>query len=111
MDIDNYASPLAERYASQAMRSNFSEKRKFTTWRELWLVLAETEKDLGLSISDDQIAELRAHVADLNIDVARRYERELRHDVMAHIHAYGEQCPKARAIIHLGATSCYVTDN
>jgi adenylosuccinate lyase len=111
MDIDNYASPLAERYASAAMRSNFSERRKFTTWRELWLVLAESEKELGLSISDDQIAELRAHVADLNIEVARRYERELRHDVMAHIHAYGEQCPKARAIIHLGATSCYVTDN
>ncbi len=111
MDIDNYSSPLAERYASAAMRSNFSERRKFTTWRELWLVLAESEKELGLSISDDQIAELRAHVADLNIDVARRYERELRHDVMAHIHAYGEQCPKARAIIHLGATSCYVTDN
>jgi adenylosuccinate lyase len=111
MEIDNYSSPLSERYASEAMRFNFSEKRKFTTWRKLWIVLAECEKELGLSISDEQIAELRAHADDLNLEVARRYERELRHDVMAHIHAYGDQCPKARAIIHLGATSCYVTDN
>jgi adenylosuccinate lyase len=111
MDADNYTSPLSERYASEAMRRNFSETRKFTRWRELWVMLAECEKELGLPISDEQVAELRAHANDLNLDVARRYERELRHDVMAHIHAYGDQCPKARGIIHLGATSCYVTDN
>lgn len=111
MDVDNYTSPLSERYASQAMRFNFSEKRKFTTWRKLWVALAECEKELGLPISEEQVAELRAHADDLNLEAARRYEHELRHDVMAHIHAYGDQCPKARAIIHLGATSCYVTDN
>jgi adenylosuccinate lyase len=111
MDTGNYSSPLSERYASQAMRFNFSEQCKFTTWRKLWVALAECERELGLDISEEQIAELRGHVEDLNLDVAQRYERELRHDVMAHIHAYGDQCPKARAIIHLGATSCYVTDN
>jgi adenylosuccinate lyase len=111
MDDANYQSPLSERYASRAMRFNFSDRRKFTTWRNLWIVLAECEKELGLAISDEQLAELRAHADDLNLDVAARYERELRHDVMAQIHAWGEQCPKARAIIHLGATSCYVTDN
>jgi adenylosuccinate lyase len=111
MDTANYNSPLADRYASEAMRFNFSEKRKFTTWRRLWIVLAECERALGLSITEEQVDELKAHAEDLNLDVARRYEGELRHDVMAQIHAWGEQCPKARPIIHLGATSCYVTDN
>jgi adenylosuccinate lyase len=110
-DSDTYRSPLGERYASLAMRENFSERRKFTTWRSLWIELARAEKALGLAIRDDQIAEMVAHRDDLNLDVAERYESELRHDVMAHIHAWGEQVPNARPIIHLGATSCYVTDN
>jgi adenylosuccinate lyase len=111
MDSENYQSPLSERYASREMRFNFSEKRKFTTWRKLWIELAVAERDLGLPISQEQIDEMVAHAEDLNLDVARRYEGELRHDVMAQIHAWGEQVPKARAIIHLGATSCFVTDN
>jgi adenylosuccinate lyase len=111
MTSENYQSPLSERYASAAMRALFSEKYKFTTWRRLWIALAEAEQSLGLPIRDEQIAQMRAHVEDLNLDVAARYERELRHDVMAQIHAFGEQCPAARGIIHLGATSCYVTDN
>lgn len=110
-DIDTYQSPLAQRYASEAMRRNFSERRKFTTWRRLWIALAKAEKELGLPITDEQIAEMEAHVEDLNLDVAARYEKELRHDVMAQIHAWGEQVPKARPIVHLGATSCFVTDN
>jgi adenylosuccinate lyase len=93
------------------MRENFSEQKKFTTWRKLWIALAECEKELGLPITDAQIAELRAFADDVNYAVAEQYEKKLRHDVMAHVHAYGEQCPGARAIIHLGATSCYVTDN
>jgi adenylosuccinate lyase len=111
MTADNYQSPLSERYASAAMRRLFSEQFKFTTWRKLWIALAESEQALGLSIRDDQLAQMRAHAEDLNLEVAARYERELRHDVMAQIHAWGEQCPSARGIIHLGATSCYVTDN
>ena len=111
MDSENYQSPLSERYASREMRFNFSEKRKFTTWRKLWIALAVAERDLGLPISQEQIDEMVAHAEDLNLDVARRYESELRHDVMAQIHAWGEQVPKARGIIHLGATSCFVTDN
>ena len=111
MEIDNYQSPLSSRYASEAMRFNFSDKRRFTTWRKLWIALAECEKELGLPISDTQIAEMKATLEDLDLDAAARYERELRHDVMAHIHAWGEKAPKARPIIHLGATSCYVTDN
>ncbi len=113
MDIErtNYVSPLSTRYASSAMRENFSDKKKFTTWRRLWIALAECEKELGLPITDTQIAELRAFADDVNFELAEQYERKLRHDVMAHVHAYGDQCPTARAIIHLGATSCYVTDN
>lgn len=111
MESANYRSPLSERYASAEMRFNFSDQRKFTTWRALWIALAECERELGLSISAEQVAELKAHAEDLNLEVAQRYEKELRHDVMAHVHAWGEQCPKARAIIHLGATSCFVTDN
>jgi adenylosuccinate lyase len=111
MEGDVYRSPLGERYAGRAMRENFSDRRKFTTWRRLWIALAEAEKDLGLSITDAQIAELRAHVDDLDLAVAAEHEKRLRHDVMAHIHAYGDLCKTARPIIHLGATSCYVTDN
>jgi adenylosuccinate lyase len=108
---DTYRSPLSSRYASEAMRSLFSERRRFSTWRRLWLALAEAEQALGLPITGEQLAELRAHLDDVDIEAAERLERELRHDVMAHVHAWGEQCPKARGIIHLGATSCYVTDN
>ena len=111
MDADNYRSPLSERYASAAMRFNFSDQRKFTTWRALWIALAECERELGLAISAEQVAELKAHATDLDLEAAARFEQELRHDVMAQIHAWGEQCPKARPIIHLGATSCFVTDN
>lgn len=110
-ESDTYRSPLGERYASAAMRANFSDRRKFTTWRRLWIELARAEKDLGLSIQEDQIRAMIATAEDLNLDVAARYERELRHDVMAQIHAWGEQVPTARPIIHLGATSCFVTDN
>ncbi|MEM1451748.1 MAG: adenylosuccinate lyase [Planctomycetota bacterium] len=106
-----YTSPLGSRYASAAMRANFSDRTKFTTWRRLWIALAEAEQELGLSITDEQLDELRAHVDDLDLERAAEYERELRHDVMAHVHAWGDVCPTARPIIHLGATSCYVGDN
>jgi len=111
MEIDNYQSPLSSRYASEAMRFNFSDQRRITCWRRLWLALAECQQELGLPIREEQIAEMRATLEEIDFEAAARYERELRHDVMAHIHAWGEKCPKARAIIHLGATSCYVTDN
>lgn len=110
-DRDNYKSPLSTRYASEAMRRNFSESRKFGLWRQLWVALARHESELGLPIRAEQIAELEGKVDDIDFAAAERFERELRHDVMAHVHAYGEQCPGARAILHLGATSCYVTDN
>lgn len=106
-----YESPLSQRYASKEMQFVFSPDMKFTTWRKLWVALAETEKELGLEITDEQISELKAHVNNVNYDVAKEQERKVRHDVMAHVHAYGEQCPKAKGIIHLGATSCYVGDN
>ena len=112
-----YVSPFNNRYGSKAMREIFSEERKIITWRKLWLALAETEKELGLKIDNqpvitqEMIDELKAHLEDLNLEVAREKEKEIRHDVMAHIYAYGKQCPKASAIIHLGATSCYVKDN
>jgi len=106
-----YESPLAERYASKEMLELFSPDTKFKTWRKLWIALAEAEKELGLSITDEQLEELKAYKDIINYDVAEKKEREVRHDVMAHVHAYGEQCPKAKGIIHLGATSCYVTDN
>ncbi|MFN0009292.1 MAG: adenylosuccinate lyase [Planctomycetota bacterium] len=111
MEGDTYRSPLGERYAGRAMRENFSEIRKFTTWRRLWIALAEAERELGLPITAEQVAELRAHVDDVDLQAAAGHEKRLRHDVMAHIHAYGDQCPAARPILHLGATSCYVTDN
>lgn len=110
-DHDRYVSPLSERYASREMQYIFSPDMKFCTWRKLWIALAETEKELGLSITDEQIEELKAHSEDINYDVAKAREKEVRHDVMSHVYAYGVQCPKAKGIIHLGATSCYVGDN
>lgn len=106
-----YENPLSSRYASQAMLRLFSPDRKFRTWRRLWIALAEAEQELGLPITDEQIAELRSHAETINYSVAAAREAIVRHDVMAHVHAYGEQCPKAKGIIHLGATSCYVGDN
>lgn len=111
MERNRYESAFSGRYASAEMQYLFSQDMKFTTWRRLWISLAKAEKALGLDITDEQIEELEAHKEDVNYDVAENYEKKLRHDVMAHIHAYGDQCPKARAIIHLGATSCYVGDN
>ena len=114
---DRYQSPLSERYASKEMQYIFSPDMKFRTWRKLWIALAETEKELGLSqdgkpvITDEQIEELKAHAEDINYDVAKEREKLVRHDVMSHVYAYGVQCPKAAGIIHLGATSCYVGDN
>lgn len=110
-NTDTYNNPLITRYASKEMSYYFSDRFKFTTWRRLWIALAEAEKELGLSITDEQIAELKANVENLNLDVAAKREREVRHDVMAQVYAYGLQCPKAAGIIHLGATSCYVGDN
>ena len=111
MSTDVYQSPLSERYASKEMQYVFSPDMKFRTWRRLWIALAETEKELGLNITDEQIEELKAHKDDINYDVAKAREKEVRHDVMSHVYAYGQQCPKAKGIIHLGATSCYVGDN
>ncbi|WP_265444367.1 adenylosuccinate lyase [Acetivibrio straminisolvens] len=108
---NTYESPLNSRYASKEMQELFSPDMKFRTWRKLWIALAEAEKELGLNITDEQIEELKKYKDDINYDVAEMKEKEFRHDVMAHIHAYGEQCPNARPIIHLGATSCYVGDN
>ena len=111
MSTDRYVSPLSERYASKEMQYIFSPEMKFRTWRRLWIALAETEKELGLPITQEQIDELKAHKDDINYDVAKERERQVRHDVMSHVYAYGVQCPKAKGIIHLGATSCYVGDN
>ncbi|MBR3339553.1 MAG: adenylosuccinate lyase [Lachnospiraceae bacterium] len=108
---DRYVSPLSERYASREMQEVFSPDRKFRTWRKLWIALAETEKELGLDITDEQIEELKAHADDINYEDAKAREKQVRHDVMSHVYAYGLQCPKAKGIIHLGATSCYVGDN
>ncbi|MEI3172962.1 MAG: adenylosuccinate lyase [Lachnospiraceae bacterium] len=111
MSTDRYVSPLSERYASKEMQYVFSPDMKFKTWRRLWIALAETEKELGLDITDEQIEELKAHQDDINYEVAKEREKVVRHDVMSHVYAYGVQCPKAKPIIHLGATSCYVGDN
>jgi adenylosuccinate lyase len=111
MSQAEYDNPLITRYASRDMAKLWGSRRKFTTWRRLWVALAEAEQELGLEITNEQIEELQAHVEDLDFSAAAAYERKLRHDVMAHVHAYGDQCPSARRIIHLGATSCYVTDN
>ena len=108
---DRYQSPLSERYASREMQYIFSPDMKFRTWRKLWIALAETEKELGLNITQEQIDELKTHAEDINYDVAKEREKIVRHDVMSHVYAYGVQCPKAKGIIHLGATSCYVGDN
>ena len=110
-DYDKYVSPLSELYASREMQYLFSPDKKFRTWRRLWIALAETEKELGLNITGEQIEELKAHAEDINYDVAKAREKEVRHDVMSHVYAYGVQCPLAKGIIHLGATSCYVGDN
>ena len=111
MNTDRYVSPLSERYASKEMQYIFSPDMKFRTWRKLWIALAETERELGLNITQEQIDEMKAHVDDINYDVAKERERQVRHDVMSHVYAFGVQCPKAKGIIHLGATSCYVGDN
>ena len=111
MSNDRYTSPLSERYASKEMQYIFSPDKKFRTWRKLWIALAETEKELGLDITEEQIEELKAHADDINYDVAKEREKVVRHDVMSHVYAYGKQCPNAKGIIHLGATSCYVGDN
>ena len=111
MGYDRYQSPLSERYASKEMQYIFSPDMKFRTWRKLWIALAETEKELGLNITDEQIEELKSHADDINYEVAKEREKIVRHDVMSHVYAYGQQCPKAKGIIHLGATSCYVGDN
>ena len=108
---NTYETPLNSRYASKEMQYIFSPDRKFTTWRKLWVALAESEMELGLPITQAQVDELKAHIDDIDYDAARRHEERVRHDVMAHVHAYGDVCPNARGIIHLGATSCYVTDN
>lgn len=108
---DRYNSPLSERYASKEMQYIFSPDMKFKTWRKLWIALAESEMELGLNITQEQIDELKAHAEDINYDVAKEREKLVRHDVMSHVYAYGQQCPKAKGIIHLGATSCYVGDN
>ena len=108
---DSYESPLGSRYASAEMKYIFSPDRKFTTWRRLWVALAESEMELGLPVTQAQVDEMKAHISDIDYDDARRHEERVRHDVMAHVLAYGDVCPNARGIIHLGATSCYVTDN
>ncbi len=107
----NYTSPLSERYPSPEMKYLFSPEKKFTTWRKLWIALAESEQELGLDITDEQIAELKAAVSDIDYEAAKEREKIVRHDVMSHVYAYGLKCPKAKGIIHLGATSCYVGDN
>ena len=111
MTTSNYTSPLSERYPSKEMQFLFSPDMKFRTWRKLWIALAEAEKELGLGITQEQIDQMKAHAEDINYDVAKAREKEVRHDVMSHVYAYGQQCPDAKGIIHLGATSCYVGDN
>ena len=111
MNKNIYESPLNSRYAGKEMKYIFSPDKKFTTWRKLWVALAESEKELGLDITDKQIEQMKAHIGDINYDVAEQREKEVRHDVMSHVYAYGVQCPEAKPIIHLGATSCYVGDN
>ena len=118
MSNDRYTSPLSERYASREMQYIFSPDKKFKTWRRLWIALAEAENELGLldengnpAVTKEQIEELKSQADNINYDVAKEREKQVRHDVMSHVYAYGVQCPKAKGIIHLGATSCYVGDN
>ena len=106
-----YTSPLSARYASNEMSKIFSENNKFTLWRKLWVALAESERELGLSISEEQINEMKSNINNINYEVAEKKEKEIRHDVMSHVYAFGKQCPSAKPIIHLGATSCFVGDN
>ena len=106
-----YENPLCTRYASDEMKRIFSADNTFSTWRKLWIALAESEKELGLDITDEQIDEMKAHIYDIDYEKAAQYESKFRHDVMAHVHTYGDICPEAKPIIHLGATSCYVGDN
>ena len=108
---DRYETPLSGRYASREMQYIFSPDKKFRTWRALWIALAEAEMELGLPVTPEQIDQMKEHKDDINYEVANAREREVRHDVMAHVYAFGEQCPLAKPIIHLGATSCYVGDN
>ncbi|MEG0398450.1 MAG: adenylosuccinate lyase, partial [Cetobacterium sp.] len=111
MNKDIYSNPLAERYSSKEMLETFSPKNKFSTWRKLWYALAESEKELGLDITDEQLAEMKAHIFNIDYELAAKREKEVRHDVMAHVHTFGTIAPKAMPIIHLGATSAYVGDN
>jgi adenylosuccinate lyase len=111
MNESTYQSPFSTRYASEEMSYLFSPYFKYTTWRELWVALAKAQKELGLAITAEQIESMQAAIEKLDLSAVEEYEKKLRHDVMAHIHAFGDQCPSARGIIHLGATSCYVTDN
>ena len=108
MSRDVYESPLSARYAGKEMKYLFSPDMKFRTWRRLWIALAEAEMELGLPVTQEQVDELKSHAEDINYEVAQAREKEVRHDVMSHVYAYGQQCPKAAGIIHLGATSCYV---
>ena len=108
MAYDRYENPLISRYASVEMAELFSPQRKFSTWRRIWIALAQAQQELGLGVTTEQIAQLQEHVDSIDFDTARQYEKKLRHDVMAHVHAYGDVCPDARPIIHLGATSCFV---
>ncbi len=111
MERNNYSTPLAGRYPSKEMNYIWSETSKYSTWRKLWVALAETEKELGIEITEEQINEMKAHIFDIDYDVVAKREAECRHDVMAHVYEFGLKCPTAKPIIHLGATSCYVTDN
>jgi adenylosuccinate lyase len=108
---NTYEHPLVSRYASKEMSYIWSPQKKFSTWRKLWIALAESEKELGLNITEEQLDEMRSHIDDIDYELAEKKENEFRHDVMAHVHTYGVKCPKAMPIIHLGATSCYVGDN
>lgn len=111
MENDIYVTPLSGRYASKEMNKLWSNNTKYSTWRKLWVALAETEKELGLDISQEQIDEMKANIENIDYEIVAQRERECRHDVMAHVYEFGTKCPKAKPIIHLGATSCYVTDN
>lgn len=106
-----YITPLSTRYASKEMNEVWSSDSKYSTWRKLWIALAETEKELGIDITDEQINEMKSHVNDIDYDIVKQREKECRHDVMAHVYEFGTKCPSAKGIIHLGATSCFVTDN
>ena len=111
MENNKYITPLSGRYASQEMNSLWSSDSKYSTWRKLWVALAETEKELGIDITDEQIEEMKQNINNIDYDIVAKREKECRHDVMAHVYEFGLRCPKAKPIIHLGATSCYVTDN